>query len=63
MDHDPLALDAETMRRIGYQTVDWLVDRAVRRDAEPVLVEGSAEELAAQIPADPPRKGSSSSRS
>jgi glutamate/tyrosine decarboxylase-like PLP-dependent enzyme len=27
MDRDPLALDAETMRRLGYRTVDMLVDR------------------------------------
>lgn len=39
-DHDPLEVDRETMRELGYCTVDWLVERAgVRRD-EPVLVEG-----------------------
>ncbi|MDX6325209.1 MAG: hypothetical protein QOK15_1563, partial [Nocardioidaceae bacterium] len=27
MDDDPLAIDPETMRRIGYETVDWLVER------------------------------------
>ena len=27
MDRDPLALDAETMRRLGYETVDMLGDR------------------------------------
>jgi aromatic-L-amino-acid/L-tryptophan decarboxylase len=57
MDHDPLALDPETMRRIGYQTVDWLVDRAARRDEEPVLVEGSPTELAGLVPAEPPLQG------
>jgi hypothetical protein len=27
MDQNPLGLDPETMRRLGYQTVDLLVDR------------------------------------
>jgi aromatic-L-amino-acid/L-tryptophan decarboxylase len=59
MDHDPLALDAETMRRIGYRTVDWLVDRATRRNEEPVLLEGSPAEMAARVPAEAPDQGSS----
>src|SRR3954447_26947349 len=59
MNNDPLALDPETMRRIGYQTVDWLVERAARRADEPVLVEGSPEELADRVPADAPATVSS----
>ncbi|MDX6365817.1 MAG: aromatic-L-amino-acid/L-tryptophan decarboxylase [Nocardioidaceae bacterium] len=37
MADDPLDVDAETMRRLGYQAVDWLVDRATHRRGEPVL--------------------------
>ena len=57
MDQDPLALDQETMRRIGYQTVDWLVERAARRGDEPVLVEGSPADMARWTHAGAPRQG------
>jgi glutamate/tyrosine decarboxylase-like PLP-dependent enzyme len=59
MTEDPLAVDAETMRRLGYQTVDWLVERAARRRDEPVLVEGSPEAMAALVPNEAPAAGES----
>ncbi len=57
MDDDPLDLDPETMRRLGYQTVDWLVERATRRREEPVLVEGSPADLARRVPGEAPAHG------
>jgi aromatic-L-amino-acid decarboxylase len=57
MDDDPLALDPEAMRRLGYRTVDWLVERAARRRDEPVLLEGSPAELARRVPGEAPRQG------
>src|SRR3954468_22613266 len=57
MDQDPLALDQETMRRIGYQTVDWLVDPAARRGDEPVLGKGFPADMARRTPAGAPRRG------
>ncbi len=30
MERDPLEVDPETMRLLGYQVVDWLVDRSPR---------------------------------
>ena len=57
MTADPLSTDPETMRRLGYQTVDWLVERATRRDREPVLVEESPRSMAARVPADVPAAG------
>ena len=55
---DPLEVDAETMRRLGYQVIDWLVERATGRDAEPVIVRATPEEMARRIPAAAPRSGS-----
>ena len=46
MERDPLELDSETMRQLGYQTIDWLVDRATRRRDEPVLSRLSPLEMA-----------------
>jgi glutamate/tyrosine decarboxylase-like PLP-dependent enzyme len=57
MTDDPLSLDPETMRRLGYQTVDWLVERAARRDQEPVLVEESPRAMADRVRADAPAAG------
>src|ERR1700759_2838725 len=54
MDEDPLGLDPETMRQLGYRTADWLVDRAARRRDEPVLTEGAPADLARRIPAEAP---------
>ena len=44
-EHDPLGLDAETMRRLGYQTVDMLVEWMADPRGGPVLRRGSREEL------------------
>lgn len=46
---DPLALDREAMRRMGYEVIDLLVDRAARLADEPVLRTATREELAARI--------------
>jgi aromatic-L-amino-acid/L-tryptophan decarboxylase len=57
MDHDPLAVDPETMRRLGYQTVDWLVERAAHRFDEPVLQEIGPAAIAARVPGGTPHGG------
>jgi glutamate/tyrosine decarboxylase-like PLP-dependent enzyme len=54
---DPLALDPETMRRLGYQVVDWLVDRAARRVDEPVLQQRSASQMRAALDGGLPHRG------
>jgi aromatic-L-amino-acid/L-tryptophan decarboxylase len=54
MDEDPLGLDPETMRRLGYQTVDLLVDRWVRLREQPVLRRGTPTELARRLNGSPP---------
>jgi aromatic-L-amino-acid/L-tryptophan decarboxylase len=54
MDEDPLGLDPETMRRLGYQTVDLLVDRWVRLREQPVLRRGTPTELARRLTGAPP---------
>ena len=55
MSTDPLALDAETMRRIGYRTVDMLVDELTDRTAPP-LRRGDPEELARRLGGPPPEE-------
>ena len=42
MERDPLEVDPETMRRLGYQVVDWLVERTEGRPEERVLRQASA---------------------
>ena len=54
MDEDPLGLDPETMRRLGYQTVDLLVDRWVGLREQPVLRRGTPTELAHRLTGSPP---------
>jgi aromatic-L-amino-acid decarboxylase len=49
MDEDPLGLDPEAMRRLGYQTVDLLVDRWVGLGEQPVLRRGTPTELARRL--------------
>src|SRR4051812_50209770 len=56
-DHDPLAVDAETMRRLGYEVVDWLVERAGGLGDEPVIVRATPPEMAGGVPSAPPRGG------
>jgi aromatic-L-amino-acid/L-tryptophan decarboxylase len=43
--HDPLGLDAETMRQLGYQTVDMLVAWMADPRGGPILRRGSPQEL------------------
>ena len=50
----PLALDLETMRRMGYRTVDLLVERAARDRDDPALRTASRDELAARLAGPPP---------
>jgi hypothetical protein len=44
MSRDPLALDVETMRRMGHAVVDLLVDRIARLGDEPVIRTATPEE-------------------
>ena len=46
---DPLALDRETMRRMGYEVIDLLIERIERLPAEPVLRTATRDELAAKL--------------
>ena len=50
MDSGPLWLDAETMRKLGRDTVDLVADRLTRPwDATPVVTSLSPEELSARL--------------
>lgn len=42
---DTLGLDPEVMRRLGYKVVDMVVERAMRRNAEPAILTGEPAEL------------------
>jgi glutamate/tyrosine decarboxylase-like PLP-dependent enzyme len=53
-DADPLELDAETMRRLGYQVVDLLVGRLATLDAQPVRQTATREELERRLREPPP---------
>lgn len=57
MNRDPLDVDPDMMRRLGYQTVDWLVDRATRRREEPVLRQISGTDMATRFPDEAPQNG------
>jgi aromatic-L-amino-acid/L-tryptophan decarboxylase len=57
MADDPLALDPETMRRMGYEVVDLLVERIAALPAGPVLSTATREEMAARIDEPPPGEG------
>lgn len=56
MSQDPLALDRETMRRLGYLTVDMLVDRLSEAGAVP-LRRASPSEMASRLGGPPPAGG------
>jgi aromatic-L-amino-acid decarboxylase len=56
MSRDPLALDVETMRRMGHAVVDLLVDRVARLRDEPVIRTATRAEMEARI-AEPPPEG------
>jgi len=51
----PLALDAETMRRLGYRTVDMLVDR-LTAEPGPVVGRIAPEEMLARVTMPPPEE-------
>jgi glutamate/tyrosine decarboxylase-like PLP-dependent enzyme len=53
----PLAVDLETMRQMGYRTVDLLVERAARDRDDPALRTASRDELAARLAGPPPADG------
>ena len=57
MASDPLEVDPETMRLLGYQVVDWLVERAHGRPDEPVLRQASSAEMDRRVPGTPPASG------
>ncbi|MGZ4504987.1 MAG: aminotransferase class I/II-fold pyridoxal phosphate-dependent enzyme [Nocardioidaceae bacterium] len=57
MGHDPLGLDPDTMRLMGYQVIDWLVDRAAGRDEEAVLRQRTPSELARDVDGAVPSRG------
>ncbi len=52
-DDSPLAVDAESMRRLGYRTVDMLVDR-MSGPSGPVVRSASPDELHARLARAPP---------
>ena len=56
MEDDPLGVDPETMRRLGYRTVDLLVDVLADRSA-PALRRASREEMEARLAGPPPETG------
>ncbi|MEA2183399.1 MAG: aromatic-L-amino-acid/L-tryptophan decarboxylase, partial [Solirubrobacteraceae bacterium] len=53
--HNPLALDAETMRAVGHQTVDMLVDMLCDAQA-PALIRASPQEMARRVDAAAPEQ-------
>ena len=57
MERDPLEVDPETMRLLGYQVVDWLVDRTHGRRDEPVLRQASSDDMARRVPGTAPASG------
>ncbi len=50
---DPLSLDTETMRRLGYRTVDMLVEQLAAVPAGPALRRASPAEMNARVPTGP----------
>ena len=53
---DPLELDAETMRAIGYQVVDYLVDRIATLADQPASRSATRAEMAARLLEPPPEQ-------
>jgi aromatic-L-amino-acid decarboxylase len=54
LDNDPLGLTVEQMRKLGYQTVDMLVDELSKRSV-PALRRSAASDLRARLDGAPPR--------
>ncbi len=54
---DELALDAETMRRLGYQTVDRLVDAIADPDPGPAIRRATPAQMRERVSSDPPEHG------
>jgi aromatic-L-amino-acid/L-tryptophan decarboxylase len=52
--NDPLGLDPETMRRLGYQTVDMLVDRLSAVAEGPVIRRADRQEMEERLAEPPP---------
>lgn len=57
MPEDPLGLDPETMRRLGYLTVDRLVERLSEPGGGRALTRASPEEMRGRIGGPPPVEG------
>ena len=57
MEDDPLALDAEQMRRMGYEVVDLLVERIANLADGPVLQTATREQMAAKLAERGPPEG------
>ena len=55
MTNDPLALDAETMRKLGYRAVDMLVDRLTDPSIPP-LRRATPQEMAKRLSGPPPEE-------
>jgi aromatic-L-amino-acid/L-tryptophan decarboxylase len=53
---DPLGLDPEAMRRLGYRTVDFLVDRLINTEAVP-LRRATPAEMRERLAGPPPEEG------
>jgi glutamate/tyrosine decarboxylase-like PLP-dependent enzyme len=53
----PLSIDAEQMRRLGYRTVDLLVERLTAPDPGPVVRTAAPDELRARLASPPPAEG------
>src|SRR5262245_66413219 len=56
MADDPLALDRDAMRRMGYDVIDRLVDRIAGLADGPVMSTASREAMAARIDEPAPEK-------
>lgn len=57
MDTDPLSLDEETMRRLGYQTVDMLVDWLASSGTMPVITGATRTDMDERLPGTLPEAG------
>ena len=55
--HDPLALDPDAMREMGYRVVDMLIERMARLRSGPVLRMATRDEMEARIAEPPPATG------